>query len=401
MNKTIKALALLASVVLMGVSAPVMAQTAAATAAATPAAPVVKVDGLVDAYYSYNFGANSSKPVGSLTNVGYNYNGLSNSYQIGLAETKITATQGSATGVVELAYQDANSMGLPGLAAGATGLSVLQAYASYVTGAWTLTGGRFVTWMGDEVVEAPSNFNYSHSILFQYTIPVWDEGVNVSLAIDPTLSITGYATNGWNNVANTATYTAQTFGAELAWTPNSTWKFVLNGIDGPGSQTGLPNANAFDYSVGELIVSYAAASDLSLALDGEYGGQDAGGKFTATPGGSTTSSSYSSTTFWGVDLYGKWQATSDFSAALRLEYVSDPFNTLVIYGNTNGRGDGVAAHEATLTFTKAFTPAWTVSLEGRYDYESDAVNGGAAVAGPFANGNFNEGTATLSTAFVF
>jgi hypothetical protein len=410
MNKTMKVLALMASLVLMGVSAPVMAQTAAATPAATAAptvaAPVVKVDGLVDAFYSYNFGANSSKPVGSLTNVGYNYNGLSNSYQIGLAETKFTATQGAATGVVELAYEDTNYMAIPGAGAG-PGLGVLQAYAQYTTGAWTLTGGRFVTWMGNEVVEAPSNFNYSHSLLFQYTIPVWNQGVNVSLAIDPTLSITGYATNGWNNVANTANYTAQTWGAEIAWTPNSTWKFILNGIDGPNT-TGLNlkpagplTTDPYDYAVGELIVSYAAASDLSLALDGEYGGLDAGATFTEP--GTLNTGTYSSATFWGVDLYGKWQATSDFSAALRLEYVSDPLNVLGLYGNTNGfGGDQVGAHEGTLTFTKAFTPAWTVSLEGRYDYETDGVKGGTTVAQhPFANGNGQQGTATLSTAFVF
>jgi hypothetical protein len=387
---------------LLGVSAPVMAQTAAATAAPTVAAPVVKIDGLVDAYYSYNFEANGTKPVGALTNTGYNYNGVSNSYQIGLSELKATATQGNATGVVEAAYQDQNSMALPGLGLGATGLSVLQAYASYTTGAWTLTGGRFVTWMGNEVVEAPSNFNYSHSLLFQYTIPVWNEGVNVSLAVDPTLSITGYATNGWNNTTNTAFFTPETFGAEVAWTPNSTWKFVLNGIDGPGSQALA--VNQYDYSVGELIVSYAAASDLSLALDAEYGGQDLGGSFTGPVGGSKTNSTISSETFWGVDLYGKWQAASDMSAALRLEYVSDPENVLNLYGNGYGAGFGesVSAQEATLTLTKAFTPAWTVSLEGRYDWMSDSVPAGNMTNGyPFAQGKPNQATATLSTAFVF
>jgi len=399
MNKTIKALALLASVVLMGVSAPVMAQTAAAT----PAAPVVKVDGLVDAYYSYNFAANSSKPTGSMTNVGYFYNGISNSYSLGLAEAKLTATQGGATGVLQLAYNDASSA-LP--IGPANSVDVLQAYASYNTGAWTFTGGRFVTWMGNEVVESTGNWNYSHSILFQYTIPVLHQGISVNYAFDSTFGITGYATNGWNNTINTSLYTAQTFGAELAWTPNSTWKFVLNGIDGPGTSTTLPaglfTPSQFDYAVGELIVDYNVASDVSLALDAEYGGQDAGTTFTATPGGSSSSATYSSATFWGVDLYGKWQMASDFTGALRLEMVSDPFNVLQVYGNTNGTTDSVTSHEATLTFTKSFTPAWTVSLEGRYDWESDAYKtGDGSVGYTFAQGKPNQSTATLSTAFLF
>lgn len=311
--------------------------------------------------------------------------------------------------MVELAYQDYNTMGLPGVGLGpdagvaaTAGIGVLQAYAQYTTGAFTLTGGRFVTWMGNEVVEAPSNWNYSHSILFTYTIPVWDQGVNVSLAVDPTLSITGYATNGWNNTLNTAAFTAQTFGAEVAWTPNSTWKFVLNGIDGPSTVTGLPNVNAYDFAVGELIVSYAAASDLSLALDAEYGGLDAGTTFSYVAPNATSPQTLSSATFWGVDLYGKWQASSDTFLAARLEYVSDPLNVLNIFGNGNGFGeDEVTAGEGTLTLTKAFTPAWTVSLEDEYVFEGDDVTTGTAAAHPFPEGKPNEDVATVSTAFVF
>ena len=100
MNKMIKALALLASAILMGVSAPVMAQTAAAT----PAAPSVTVDGLVDAYYTYNF-TNAAHGINGAGNIGQFWNTSDNSFSLGLAETKITAKQGNATAVVELAYQ--------------------------------------------------------------------------------------------------------------------------------------------------------------------------------------------------------------------------------------------------------------------------------------------------------
>jgi len=393
----------------MGVSAPVMAQTAAATPAATAAptvaAPVVKIDGLVDAYYSYDF---AGKPFNEYKNLtGGNYNGLSNSYQIGLAELKATATQGGATGVLELAYQDDNTMGLPGVDRGPdgscfggndSGLGVLQAYASYNTGAWTFTGGRFVTWMGNEVVEAPSNWNYSHSLLFDYTIPVWDQGINVSYAFDPTFSLTAYATNGWNNTVNGATYNAQTFGFEAAWTPNSVWKFVLNGIDGPGPETTVPEAAPYDLSVGELIVDFNVASDVSLALDAEYGMSDLGFKETEYTGPKYNGQTVDSEDFWGIDLYGKWQMASDFDAALRLEVLNDPYDLFDLSDNDESE----SYQEATLTLTKAFTPAWTVSLEGRYDW-SDVYNyPGDKVDPDYVNDyQFNEFTATLSTAFVF
>ena len=413
MSKTLKALALVASLLLMGVSAPVMAQTAAATPAATAAptvaAPVVKIDGLVDAYYSYNF---TGKPFSFYNNeTGGNYNAVAGNYQIGLAELKATATQGGATAVVELAYQDDNTMGLPGVKAGPdgigtsdSGLGVLQAYASYNTGNWTFTGGRFVTWMGNEVVESTGNWNYSHSLLFTYTIPVWDQGINVSYAFDPTFSLTAYATNGWNNTINNAQFNAQTFGLEAAWTPNSTWKFVLNAIDGPGPDTTIPETLDYgfpqDLSVGELIVDFNPASDVSLALDAEYGMQDLGQNVTGywAVGPKYNNETVSSLYYWGIDLYGKWQVSSDFDAALRLEMLDDPYDMFYLSEND----DTETYQEITLTLTKAFTPAWTVSLEGRYDW-SDVYNYPGDRVNPdyVDDSQFNEMTATLSTAFVF
>ena len=316
MNKTIKALALVASLVLMGF-APVMADTAA---------PTVTVDGLVDAYYTYNF-TNSANKESGIGNVGQLWNSTDNSYSLGLAETKITAKQGNASAVVEFAYQDDAELGLPSGTGTGLGIDVLQAYASYTAGQVTFTGGRFVTWMGDEVVEAPSNMNYSHSLLFWYTIPVWNQGLSVSWAIDPTLSVTGYATNGWNTNLNSAAFTAETFGAEVAWTPNSMWKFVINAIDGPGTTAAQPivlSGDPYDRWVGELIATYMPTSDWTFALDAEYGGQDLGATINNFPiNGGASSANVNSFDIWGAALYAKYQIASDWSAALRVEELKE------------------------------------------------------------------------------
>jgi hypothetical protein len=54
-----------------------------------------------------------------------------------------------------------------------------------------------------------------------------------------------------------------------------------------------------------------------------------------------------------------------------------------------------------LTVTHAFTPAWNVSLEGRYDYELGDGTAPTAGNGDFTAGSPDQLTATLSTAFVF
>ena len=396
---TYRLIGLLGSFVMAGVYSPVLADdatpaataaaTPAATAAATPAPPTVVVGGLVDGYYSYNFTNSANQKTGS-GNLGYFYNSTDGSYSLGLAEVKVTATQGLASGHIVLAYGQEG-----GLLIGATqniGIDVEQAYVSYAPGLFTLSAGRFVTWMGNEVIESTGNWNYSRSLLFNYTIPLWHNGISVAYAPSSMFKVTGYATNGWNNSINTSGATAETYGLSLAYTPSSVWSVTVNGIDGPG--TSIATVFAQDRYVGEAIIGYNPTSDWSFALDAELGGQDGSNGTVSNP------------TFWGADLYAKYAIASDWSAALRLEELKDNANILGIYSSTavpaitNGGTFGTAyeGREGTLTLTHNFTAAWTVSLEGRYDY---ALSGGSSVSAFAGTNSSNQVTTTLGTAIAF
>jgi hypothetical protein len=234
--------------------------------------------------------------------------------------------------------------------------------------------------MSNEVVESTGNWNISRSLLFWYTVPTWHQGFSVAYAPSSIFKVSGYATNGWNNPVNFATASAETYGLQVVLTPNSVWSITLNGVDGPGSQSfGIGT----DRYVGEAIIGYNPTSDWSFALDYECGGED---------------QAYAS--FWGADLYAKYAMASDWSAALRLEELKDNGDVLGIYGATNGGTVGTAyeGREGTLTLAHNFTQAFTVSLEGRYDY---ALSGGAAVS-PFAAGaSSSQFTTTLDTSITF
>jgi hypothetical protein len=400
MKKFIKNLmGMAASLVMAGALSPVLAQTAAtpaatpaATAAATPAPPTVVVDGMVEGYYSYNWN-NAEYNKSGVGNTGYYYNTTDGSYSLGLAELKATATQGLASGHLVLAYgQELNPNG--GLVA-SPGFDVEQAYVSYAPSVWTLSAGRFVTWMGNEVIETTGNWNVSRSLLFVYTIPLLHNGVSVAFAPDSTIKFTGYATNGWNNSVNVgsiASVSSQTFGLQLAWTPNSTWSITLNGIDGPGADDGGAGTmlTASSRYVAEAIIGYNPTSDWSFALDAEAGGADGIGN----------------ADFWGADIYAKYALASDYSVALRLEEVADNDDSLGLYGiaPVDLTGNKIEGRDATLTITHNLTAAFTVSLEGRYDYvlgNGTEPAGTAANPGPFAGFSPNQFTTTLDSAIVF
>ena len=55
---------------------------------------------------------------------------------------------------------------------------MLQAYAQYATGNWTIIGGKFVTLAGAEVIAPTGNTNFSRSLLFAYEPSVHHEATS-------------------------------------------------------------------------------------------------------------------------------------------------------------------------------------------------------------------------------
>jgi len=58
--------------------------------------------------------------------------------------------------------------------------------------------GKFVTLLGEEVIDAPSNALYSHSYLFGYAIPFTQTGVLGKYALNDQWTVWGGITRGWN-----------------------------------------------------------------------------------------------------------------------------------------------------------------------------------------------------------
>lgn len=363
---------LLAVLVLLVVGSPLLAADG----------PTVTTGGLVDTYFTYNF-TNAGANANGAGNNGSFFNNVDNSYTLGLAELKTNVSQGQASAHVVLAYGEESALGLFG-----SGANILQAYVSYAPGECTLSFGRFVTWMGNEVIESNSNWNYGRSLLFWYTIPLWHTGLSVNYsAPDSKFGITGYVTNGWNNAFSTSNSMEKTYGLQVTMKPESDLSIVLNGSRGPNPMNVLDGSSHF---VGEGIITYTADDKLTFAADTELGIHDLGA---------------TSATFWGVALYGRYQLKSDWAVALRLEEVKDNNNSLGLYGaSAIGSATDVEAREATLTLDHNFTPALTLRMEGRYDY---ALSGGVqyskttSTVGPFQGGSGDQLTGTAAMVYSF
>lgn len=229
--------------------------------------------------------------------------------------------------------------------------------------------GTFVTSAGAEVIEAPSNWNYSRSLLFAWAIPYYHFGLKTTTPINKVVTVGFQLVNPWNEVWGPHKFTniGLTLGVTkgiYTWNTNYYW-----GRNNPviGTLPSGGNRNLFDTT---LVV--APNDKTSFYLNGDYGRN-------AFP--------VSGHANWeGVAVAGRYQVTKMAALAARAEYFKD----------AQGFETGVAQNlgEFTLTGEYKFSSIFLTRLEARRDISNV----------PFFNDinkpNGNSGQTTLTLAFM-
>ena len=202
-------------------SALIAAPAAAQDAPAAPSPPAepnpvltffngTELSGFVDTYYSYNFNT-PSKPCATVGGVAifnclHNFDVAHNSFSLNLAELALEKkpTADSRAGFrIDLDYGSAAAI-VAGAEPGGTPVyqNIQQAYVSYLAPAGKngvqFDFGKFVTMMGDEVIETKDNWNYSRSLLFALAIPYYHEGMRVTYSPNDQWTLRPLV-NGWND----------------------------------------------------------------------------------------------------------------------------------------------------------------------------------------------------------
>jgi len=248
--------------------------------------------------------------------------------------------------------------------------------------------GKFVTLLGNEVIDAPGNWNYSRSYLFSYAIPFTHTGAllsytwlkpddkNAPFGLDTQLAVV----NGWDNVEdNNSGKTfmgrvgVQFLGGKLT--------FSTIAIGGPER----PSDNSDYRWVVDEIITWNVTDKLSLAFEGVYGREDINkrGTFASFTGTALDRGAFD---WWGGALYAKYQWTPHFSTAGRAEYFSD------VGGSRLGGASGVDALASpaggpalrdsvdvqSYTLSMQLDQVWknlTPRLEFRYDKANEPIFG--------------------------
>ena len=277
---------------------------AADTAAAAPAPAPITWSGFIDAYYSKNFNSPATE-----TNQLRNFDINENQFALSLAELVVQKAASPVGFRMDLDFGPTNDLVQPGN--GST-LNVLQqAYLTAVLpvgSGLTVDVGKFVTHMGNEVIESKDNWNYSRSFLFAYAIPYYHTGIRLTYPISSALSGTLHLLNGWNSTIDNNH--SQTVGLTLNYTVSPSTSIVFNGIDGFERPFLTPYGKK---DVADFIISETVNDNLSLCLNADYGQERLGG-------------SSGPLAIWkGIDLYERYSLNPKSALALREEVYYDPF----------------------------------------------------------------------------
>ena len=395
--------------------APAPATTAVATpapaAAATPAAAPAKdplagitgvlggvnLTGLVDAYYGYNANHPNLANNGGTLNEPFTF--VNNQFSLNLLELQLDkpVDKDSRLGFRTAFFwgQAANAVNnggssyfTPDLASNTAGASqyLKEAYLSYyapIGKGLQLDVGKWVTPAGVEVIEGNQNNNYSRGLLFSYAIPYYHMGARAKYVFNDKWTVTGYMTNGWNNVI--ASNSGKTGGVSIAYSPNKKLTITENYLGGPRDFFGTGNNSAWS-NLFDTVVTYSPTTKLSVAAEADYNRIEEFWKnnhYTGKPAD-----------YAGVGIFAKYQVNPKVAVAARYEFLNDHdgFATPISY---YGIATGQHLNEFTATAERKFAGHLISRLEYRHDSSSQDF---------FARGNqFGavKGQSTVDVGLIF
>lgn len=340
----------------------------------------IKISGLLDTSYTYNINSpgryyvNGAGPNNSNRRNGYRvFDTEADSFNVDLFELvveKPVADKGDAgfrvdldfgktAGILKSGTIGPEERNWAGAGSNQTDFEVQQAYVTYrlpVGNGLDISLGKFVTLLGAEVIEAPSNYNISRSYLFGYAIPFTHTGVRLQYPINDKLSATLGINNGWDNVNDNNH--GKSVEGQLAFNFSEKYQLYVNGIYGSEQD----DRDGPKRGVIDLVGILKPIDKLTLQLNFDYGSE----KGAYTFGGVTKRAEWE-----GFSMVANYDFTDKFSLSGRWEYFDDQDGYRLDGGKPAGAPSlldkGALVKEYTLTGHYHFTPNMAVRAEYRHD----------------------------------
>ena len=333
--------------------------------------------GYVDTYFFGNLNAPKSKS--NLGASGYEraFDQKSGQFQLGLVQTKMTYSTAKVDGVIDLTFGNHADLGnygnVVGRIPGSTGtaLAIKQAYLTWkATDKFSITAGQWGTHIGYEVIDAPVNYNYSLSNLFNNG-PFYHTGIKATVATSSKSSLTFGVLNGIDSKDDNNSKLGVM--GQFYVSPATGWNLYVNWV---GSDEGV-DAKSY-YSLFDLTTSYQVTEKVLLGVNAAYGTQD-------------------ELSWGGAAIYAQASLADKFGLGLRYEYFD---NKSGVRSLKNRVGDGTTVNSFTLTGNVIISDNLLFKPEFRLDSYAKSAAGKAQFEDK--NGGFTKDSqSTFGGALIF
>jgi hypothetical protein len=324
----------------------VIAAPAANATITTAPEPAKKEEGVFkfSGFFDFNYFKNLNNPQsgsntgiilpGNTDGTARAFDRRENQFQLGLVQTKFTYTRSKSDVVIDLVFGPhadlgnyGNYLGPLGAGKGTTSLAIKQAYFNYrFTKKLTFTAGQFGTHVGYEVIDAPLNYNYSLSNLFNNG-PFYHIGMKASYAITPKMNLMAGIVNNWDNLYDNNKF--KTAIAQFNYNPSSRMAIYLNYVGGDEVTNTNPNdpdtLHQFRQLL-DLVINWQVTDKFYIGLN-VVGGQQTGLERSTTD---TTQMVRTSKNWGGVALYTNYQVSKHFGFGIRGEFFDNTAGVMYI-----------------------------------------------------------------------
>ncbi len=285
-----------------------------------------------------------------------------------------------------------------------SGLALEQALVKFripVGNGLDVYAGKFVTFLGYEVIESPANPNFSRGLLFTNAIPLTHTGVYVDYKFNDTLEAKFGVVDGWNNSISPGSIGAAgatdqqndyPFGGKAITgqlnitnpgkNANIAESFIYSPSGEPGVIGGSDNGPVFVEDIwGNWSPTFVKDSALTLGFNFDFGyngasgapllGNPAFGSGEPTEGGNL----HDSNTWFGAALYAQYKVNKVVTLAARGEYLHSDEAANPIFGYADVNQDDFSE---TLTASFAIWDNLLTRVEYRYDHVVSGTTAGGS-----------------------
>ncbi|PQA59888.1 porin [Siphonobacter curvatus] len=322
----------------------------------------ITFSGYLDTYYMFNFnnpasrsnlgtsGPSSDVPSVMTPGNARAFDQKSGQFSLGLIQTKVAYTNDKIDAVADLTFGPnadlgnyGNVLGPLGNSVTSTSLAIKQAYLTYkFSSKFSVTAGQFGTHIGYEVIDAPVNFNYSLSNLFNNG-PFYHIGAKAQYSFSDRAYLMAGVVNNIDNLNDNNK--AKGIISQFFFSPATNWNVYVNWM-GSNEQTATGKTpKGYYYSLFDLTSTYQISDKFYLGLNAAYGTN----KVEITDNNTTRSQ----TNKWGgAAIYSNYAFSEVFGLGVRYEYFDNKEGDRAVR-DAAGNGTSVNSFTVTGNFTLA------------------------------------------------